>query len=68
LVISDRYRAPIRAEKKADGAIFLRSPRSVLILSEGEFDRLVAFVREEARLQVYPMAPKSRPESPPTDE
>ena len=36
----------------------LRSMRNVLILSQGEFDRLVAFVRDEARLQVFPMAPK----------
>jgi hypothetical protein len=60
-IISDPYRSPIVAQKRtdSDGGVAIRGPRSgVLILSEPEVDRLVAFARDEsrrARLQRYPM-------------
>jgi hypothetical protein len=55
VVISDPCRQPIIAprHRKGDGVI-LRGAKTMLILSKAEFDRLVAFVRDEpvkARLQ-----------------
>jgi hypothetical protein len=49
VVISDAYRTPIVAQKRtdADGGVAIRGPKSVLILSDSELDRLVAFVRGE---------------------
>jgi hypothetical protein len=57
--ISDPYRAKITAARNLDGGVLIRGPRSFLLLSETELDRLVAFVRDEppkARLQRFPMA------------
>jgi hypothetical protein len=61
VIISDRYRQPVTAQRHRDGGVLLRTARSLIILSEAEFDRAVAFVRDEpvkARLQRFPMAPK----------
>lgn len=63
-VISDEHRVPITADKQSDGTVILRGPRSLLILSEAEMDRLVAFARDEPmkpRIQRYPV---NAPESP----
>jgi hypothetical protein len=59
LVISDKYREQIRAQRKADG-IVLRTPKCWLSLSGAEAERLAAFIRNEPHIQRYPvMAPES---------
>ncbi len=63
ITISDRWRSPIVAQKRADG-IVLRTSAAWLLLSSAELDRLFAFVRNEPHIQHYAMAP----ESPQTDE
>ena len=63
LVISDRYRTPIVAQRHFDDprGVVLRTHKSWLVLSGAEFDRLVGFVRNEATLQRYVMAPIKSP-------
>jgi hypothetical protein len=68
IIVSDRYRTPVTAEKREAGGVVLRAARSWIALNEAELDRVVAFARNEARLQCFPAAPKSRPESPQANE
>lgn len=67
IIVTDRYRTPIVAEKRDQGGVVLRGPRSWLALSANEFDRLVTFVRNEPTIQRYVMTPQTGPESPQTD-
>jgi hypothetical protein len=67
LVISERYRTPITAQRHMDDpdGVVLRTAKSMLILSGAEFDRLVEFVRDEPRLGkliAFPMG-LNRPQS-----
>jgi hypothetical protein len=58
VVISDPYRVPIMAERRRDGSggvLLRRAPSTVLALGQDEFDRLVAFVRNEPTIQRYPV-------------
>jgi hypothetical protein len=62
IVISDPYRTPITAQRHRDGGVVLRGPRSLLLLSDAELDRLVAFARDEpprARIQRYAVQPEA---------
>jgi hypothetical protein len=68
IIVSDRYRTPVVAQKRAKGGIILRSARSWIALNEDELDRVVAFARNEARLQCFPVAPKSPLSATQTDE
>lgn len=52
-VISDRYRIPIVAQKRPEGGVTIRGPRSYIALSDREFRRLREFV--EPRIQTYPV-------------
>ncbi|OBB86060.1 hypothetical protein A5781_06115 [Mycobacterium sp. 852002-30065_SCH5024008] len=45
IIVTDRYRTPITAEKRDRGGVVLRGPRSWIALSAVEFERLVEFVR-----------------------
>lgn len=64
LVVSDRYRVPIVAERHHDssGGVILRRGNAFIILSESELDRLVSFARDEpakVRVQRFPVVLKS---------
>jgi hypothetical protein len=52
----DRLRTPITAQKRDQGGVVLRGRRNFIALSESEFDRLTAFVRNEAKLQRHPIS------------
>lgn len=68
-ITSDPLRVPITAQKKAQGGVILRGLKSILLLSQAELDRLVAFIRDEplkARLQRYVIAPRPPQKRPTT--
>ncbi len=50
VVISDPYRSPIPAQRKDGGGVVIRTPKSALLLSESDMDRVIAFVGDEPRL------------------
>lgn len=52
-VISDPLKVPITATRKTDRGVVLRRPGACIALSGTEFDRVIAFVRNEARLMAY---------------
>ena len=54
LVISDKYREQIRAQRHGDG-IVIRAPKAWIILSGAEADRLAAFIRHEPHILRYPV-------------
>jgi hypothetical protein len=54
-IISDPLRVPITAQKCEGGGVVLRGRRNYIALNDAEFDHLVAFVRNEARLMRYPV-------------
>jgi hypothetical protein len=56
-IISDRLRTPITAQKRDQGGAVLRRHHNFIALSESEFDRLTAFVRNEAKLQRHAISP-----------
>jgi hypothetical protein len=59
-IISDQYRQPITVQRHRDGGVVIRCPRSVLLLSEADLDRLFSFAHGLGVLRRYPvMAPKS---------
>jgi hypothetical protein len=66
--IADPLRRQLTVHKQNNGDIVLRWPRGFLLLSQAEVDRMYAVTNEKARLQCFPAAPKSRPESPQTDD
>ncbi len=65
ITISDRWRSPIVAQKRADG-IVLRTSAAWLILSSAELDRLFAFATNRPHIQRYPVAPKQPLNAPQT--
>jgi hypothetical protein len=64
IIVSDRYRTPVTAEKRDNGGVVLRSARSWIALNAEELNRVVTFARNEATLRCYPVASKTAPESP----
>jgi hypothetical protein len=58
LVISDAYRTPIVAQRHMDdpGGVVIRlpAPKSLLILSAAEFDRLARFAGRKPHIQCFP--------------
>ncbi len=61
VIVSDPLRVPITAERRTDGGVAVRGHfRGVLVLSDTELDRLIAFARDEpprARIQRFVMTP-----------
>ena len=59
MVISDRWRTPVTAQRQRDGGVVIRSGRSgLLILSPAELERLFSYANDLGVLKRFPMAPK----------
>ena len=57
VIISDPLRVPVTAELRKDGGVLVRGHfRGALALSESELTRLIAFARNEPRIQRFPAA------------
>lgn len=50
-VISDRFRTSVVAQRRIEGGVVIRGPRSYIVLSDAEFKRLREFV--EPGIQRY---------------
>jgi hypothetical protein len=59
VTISDSYRVPIQASKRGDGGVLIRCPKSWILLSKTELDRLVAFARNGPTIQRFVASTKS---------
>lgn len=59
LVISDRWRVPMTAQRRDDGGIVIRTPgKGTLLLSQSELVRLMEFVRPQlGQLYRFPASP-----------
>jgi hypothetical protein len=68
MIVSDSFRRQLTVHKQTSGDVVLRWPRGFVILSQAEVDRIYCVTNEKARLQRFPAAPKSRPESPHADD
>lgn len=55
IVVSERFRSPVIAEKRDGGGVVLRSARHWIALSPEELDRVVAFAGNRAHIQRYPV-------------
>lgn len=65
LVISDRWRPAVTAQRLGDGRVLIRTPGTpTLIFRRDEIDRLARFARNEATLQRYLIAPEKHPADP----
>jgi hypothetical protein len=70
ILVSDRFRSQVTAEKRENGGLVLWGPRSMIVLSRSELDRLIEFANDTPRLgqlATFPMAPRTAPECPESD-
>jgi len=62
VTINDPYAVGLKVHKTDDGSVVIvRGGHSPLILSVTEAGKLAAFIRNEARLRRYAMAPQDAP-------
>jgi hypothetical protein len=63
LVISDRWRVPMTAQRREDGGIVIRTPgKDTLLLSQSELVRLMELVQPQlGRLERFPAPELARP-------
>ena len=56
VIISDKLRVPVTAERRSDGGVAIRGHfRGILALSGAELGRLIAFATNRPTIQRYPM-------------
>jgi hypothetical protein len=68
ILVSDRFRSPVTAEKRENGGIVLWGPRSMIVLSRTELQRVFDFAFDQPRLGELQRYPVMAPESPETGE
>jgi hypothetical protein len=68
ILVSDRFRSPVTAEKRDNGGIVLWGPRSMIVLGRSELERLFDFAFDRPRLGTLQRYPVGGTESPVSDE